>query len=99
MPLAASATGYVTSVPGGVVGEPEGLGVGVVGAARLGDATGGLTPPGADVPPLPKPPWHAASNNAMDANKTPRLRCAMLGVTKGFMLWFRPFAAARRQIH
>jgi hypothetical protein len=32
------------------------LGVGVVGKALLGDATGGFTPPGADVPPLPKPP-------------------------------------------
>lgn len=55
MPLAASASAYVTWVPGGVVGDPEGLGD-VAGAAMLGEATGGLIPPGADVPPLPKPP-------------------------------------------
>lgn len=43
-------------MPGGVVGDPEGLGVGVFGPTLFGDATGGATPPGADVPPLPKPP-------------------------------------------
>jgi len=50
-------TGYVTSSPDGVVAAPEAFGDGVSGnALGPGEATGGLTPPGADVPPLPKPP-------------------------------------------
>ena len=56
MPFEASATRYVTSFPGGVVGEPDGRGERPRGGALLGDATGGATPPGADVPPLPKLP-------------------------------------------
>jgi hypothetical protein len=59
-PCAASLTAYVTVLPGGIVGvvdacgeTPIAFGMELAGICAL---TGGATPPGADVPPLPKLP-------------------------------------------